>query len=193
MTEGGTKIIALTGGIGSGKSVVSRLLDIMGYPVYDCDSRAKRLMDESRSVKSDLQQIFGNEAVVDGAINRTVIAGKAFADKRLLSRLNSLVHPMVRQDIKQWAQKQSNKIAFVETAILKESGLDSLVDEVWEVDAPIKLRVKRVMQRNGMTANDVMARISRQPTAVDADRRINNDGVESLIAQLTSLLKQIKN
>ena len=159
------KRIAIIGGIGSGKSVVSRLLSLMGYPVYDCDSNAKRLMDESEDIHRGLVDIFGPPAVTPEGINRAYIASIAFKDAEKLSKLNSLVHPAVLHDFDRWAQ-QNGEIVFVETAILSESGMSKSVDAVWSVEAPLECRVERVMVRNAMSREDVMRRISSQATTI---------------------------
>lgn len=185
--------MAVAGGIGSGKSVVCRILTAMGFAVYDCDSRAKRLMDESVAIKRAISVDIHPDAVKDGCIDRQVLAGIVFADKHKLQTLNNIVHAAVRDDIARWiAGHQSDEAVFVETAILYQSGLDRMVDEVWEVVAPVDVRVARVMARNSMSEADVRARIASQafePAQPHSRvRTINNDGRESLLLQLAALL-----
>ena len=119
-------IIAITGGIGSGKSVVSQVLRVAGYPVYDCDSNAKLIMDKDEEMQKQLADSFGSDVVVNGVIQRKVLASLVFADRNKLEKLNAIVHPAVRRDIKRWEETQKSDVVFVETAILKESGVDSL-------------------------------------------------------------------
>ena len=187
------KRIAIIGGIGSGKSVVSRLLSLMGYPVYDCDSNAKRLMDESEDIHRGLVDIFGPSAVTPEGINRAYIASIAFKDAEKLSKLNSLVHPAVLHDFDRWAQ-QNGEIVFVETAILSESGMSKSVDAVWSVEAPMECRVERVMVRNAMSREDVMRRISSQATTIPDEitsvTHLINDDSHALIPQIVAAIQR---
>ncbi len=187
------KRIAIIGGIGSGKSVVSRLLSLMGYPVYDCDSNAKRLMDESEDIHRGLVDIFGPHAVTPEGINRAYIASIAFKDAEKLSKLNSLVHPAVLHDFDRWAQ-QNGEIVFVETAILSESGMSKSVDAVWSVEAPLECRVERVMVRNAMSREDVMRRISSQATTIPDEitsvTHLINDDSHALIPQIVAAIQR---
>ena len=190
------KIVAITGGIGSGKSVVSRLLRVEGYSVYDCDSQAKRIMDNDDEIHRQLQTEFGEEVVVDGVIQRQKLAGLVFGNSDNLRKLNSIVHPAVIADIKKWSAAGQEDLVFIETAILSESGIEALVDAVWVVDAPKNIRVARVMARNNMSESDVRKRIDSQkdnqkfsvPTAV-----IENCGRNSVIGQVQKLLKTMFN
>ena len=156
------KTVAITGGIGSGKSVVSRLLRVEGYPVYDCDSQAKRIMDNDAEIQRQLQKAFGEDVVVDGVIHRQKLASLVFGNSENLRKLNAIVHPAVIADIKKWSVAEQKDLVFVETAILRESGMETLVDEVWVVDAPKDIRVARVMVRNNMPEEDVRKRIDSQ-------------------------------
>lgn len=187
------KRIAIIGGIGSGKSVVSRLLSLMGYPVYDCDSNAKRLMDESEDIHRGLVDIFGPPAVTPEGINRAYISSIAFKDAEKLSKLNSLVHPAVLHDFDRWAQ-QNGEIVFVETAILSESGMSKSVDAVWSVEAPLECRVERVMVRNAMSRQDVMRRISSQATTIPDEitsvTHLINDDSHALIPQIVAAIQR---
>lgn len=187
------KRIAIIGGIGSGKSVVSRLLTLMGYPVYDCDSNAKRLMDESEDIHRGLVDIFGPRAVAPDGIDRAYIASIAFNDAEKLSRLNALVHPAVLHDFDCWARR-SGEIVFVETAILTESGMSKSVDAVWSVEAPLEVRVERVMARNAMSRDDVLRRISSQaatiPDEITSVTHLTNDGRHALIPQIVAAIQQ---
>lgn len=187
------KRIAIIGGIGSGKSVVSRLLSLMGYPVYDCDSNAKRLMAESEDIHRGLVDIFGPSAVTPEGINRAYIASIAFKNAEKLSKLNSLVHPAVLHDFDRWAQ-QNGEIVFVETAILSESGMSKSVDAVWSVEAPLECRVERVMVRNAMSREDVMRRISSQATTIPDEitsvTHLINDDSHALIPQIVAAIQR---
>ncbi len=188
-----TRLIAITGGIGSGKSVISDILRAMGHKVYDCDTRAKALMDTDESIKDDLINLISIDAVrSDRTIDRKLLSEIVFNDPDALSRLNSIVHKAVRADLRRWRDTSSDKTVWVETAILYASRLDREVDEVWEVTAPTELRVQRVMKRNSMSREQVLARISSQSTTAaqlhPLTKSIVNDGVEPVLSQILSLL-----
>ncbi len=188
-----TRLIAITGGIGSGKSIISDILRAMGHKVYDCDTRAKALMDTDESIKNDLIDLISIDAVRnDRTIDRKLLSEIVFNDPDALSRLNSIVHKAVRADLRRWRDTSSDKTVWVETAILYASRLDREVDEVWEVTAPTELRVQRVMKRNSMSREQVLARISSQSTTAaqlhPLTKSIVNDGVEPVLPQILSLL-----
>lgn len=186
------KRIGITGGIGSGKSVVSNLLRVMGYPVYDTDSEARRLMNSQPELQAQLSDAFGADIYTDGVLNRPLLASRTFGNPGQVARLNAIVHPAVRHDFEQWACKRQEPVGFVESAILYESHFDRLVDEVWLVTAPEALRIERVLQRSGLSADEVRRRIASQMSDEERRRRathvIVNDGCESLIATVLSLL-----
>ena len=184
------KLIAVCGGIGAGKSTVTRLLRIMGYPVYDCDSQAKRLMEESEPVKQQLIDLFGPTAYIGNHLNRQLIASQVFNDKPLLNKLNSIVHPAVKSDIIHWAHNnQGDELLFVETAILKESNLEQLFDNIIYVTAPIDIRIRRVMKRSNLTHSQVMERINNQDSTIPQNAAIIiNDDTNSIIAQTLQIL-----
>ena len=184
------KLIAVCGGIGAGKSTVTRLLRIMGYPVYDCDSQAKRLMEESEPVKQQLIDLFGPTAYIGNHLNRQLIASQVFNDKSLLNKLNSIVHPAVKSDIIHWAHNnQEDELLFVETAILKESNLEQLFDNIIYVTAPIDIRIRRVMKRSNLTHSQVMERINNQYSTIPQNAAIIiNDDTNSIIAQTLQIL-----
>ena len=191
------RLIAITGGIGCGKSVVSNILRALGYLVYDCDSEAKKLMNESDYIKSAIGQKISKEAITsDGLINRPVLAKIVFNDHKLLSQLNSIVHSAVKNDIINWTkQHQTQHTLFVETAILYQSGINLFVDEVWEIQAPIDLRINRVILRNNTTAEDVQSRINSQQYNIeklhDNTKYIVNDNIKPILPQILNLIKEL--
>ena len=160
------KLTGLTGGIGTGKSTVARILRLRGYEVYDCDLEAKRLMDESMEVRRSLRDRWGEEIYsARGELDRRKVAEYVFADRREKAWLDSLVHGLVRDDVKRWAATHtdySHDTVFVESAILFTSGLADMCQEVWEVTAPLDTRVERVMKRSGLTREQALARIDAQ-------------------------------
>lgn len=188
-----TRLIAVAGGIGSGKSVVCAILSAMGYPVYDCDSRAKAIMDSDTHIKQQIAYSIDRQAIrPDGSIDRARLAQVVFSDRQKLDSLNSIVHGAVKDDLRRWASGVKSGIAFVETAILYESGVDKMVDAVWEVTAPQNIRIERVMRRNGMTAQEATSRIDAQ-RFTPASRHsheyiIDNDGQQPLLSQINKLL-----
>lgn len=157
-------LTAITGGIGAGKSVVSAMLTAMGYDVFDCDIEAKKIMDSDTSIKSRLKTEIHAETVRhDGSIDRQRISSVVFSDKAKLQILNDIVHGAVRRRINTWAtEHRANSHLFVETAILYQSGLDKMVDDVIEVIAPDEIRIMRVVRRNNCDEAQVAARISAQ-------------------------------
>ncbi|MCM1051982.1 MAG: dephospho-CoA kinase [Paenibacillus sp.] len=193
------RLIAITGGIGSGKSVVSRILDAMGYPVYDCDSRAREIMDNNDAIKQAIADNIAPACIKDGEIDRKELSATVFSSPEKLEILNGIVHGAVRDHLALWhsSEHQADPICFVETAILYQSGLDAMVDEVWHVDAPCEVRVERVMKRNGLSRDEVLARIESQdsfiPTSVHpATKLIDNDGDTAILPQIERMISQVK-
>ena len=191
------KLIAISGGIGSGKSVIAGIVQVMGYPVYDCDSRAKALMTLDDELRKQLIAAFGQATYLpNGQLNREHLSKVAFTDDEALARLNSLVHPATLNDIHRWAHQQAKdgaSVAFVETAILRTSGLNHVVDNVWHVTAPVDVRVKRVMTRSGLTAQQVLDRIAAQQAEElidNNDKIIINDGLSAILPQVIELIKE---
>ena len=190
------RIIGITGGIGSGKSVVSRLLRCRGFVVYDCDSRAKLLMEASAELKHMMCERFGEEALTgDGSLNRRFVAQCVFGDDAHRLWLNERVHGMVRDDLARVANDCGDNILFVESAIMKSSRLDEMCGEIWLVQAPVDLRVKRVVQRDLCDADHVLRRIEAQKREFEElaapVREIVNDNVHPLSIRIDNILKQI--
>ena len=186
------KLIAISGGIGSGKSIVSHVLAVMGYDVYDCDSHAREIMDCDRALQLRIATDICADAVVNGHIDRRRLAEKVFNDKDALNRLNSMVHQAVKDDIAEWVSMRDGSRSFIETAILYQSGIDLMADEVWEVSAPTQLRLQRAVDR-GMNEDDARSRMAVQDEYQAARQHQNvktiiNDGVTAVIPQLLALL-----
>ena len=189
-------IIGLTGGIGSGKSVVSRLLRLMDIPVYDCDREAKRLMCEDTVVREGLIAIVGEGVFrADGQLDRAYLASYMFGDDAHVRQVNQVVHPVVRADFKQWALQAGRKIVAVESAILFEAGMAADVDAVWVIHAPENMRLQRVVCRDSSSDSAVRSRmqcqLSEQEYLDRADRIISNDNRSSLVRQVAELLHEI--
>lgn len=192
----GKKLIGVTGGIGAGKSVVSRILRLKGFPVYDCDSRAKDLMDSSEEILKALALHFGEEVIKnDGSLDRVLIASLVFSldDERLW--LNKLVHGAVREDLMMWKSECDAELCFVESAIMVSSGLDLLCDKIWVIEAPVELRKDRALKRGGVTEENLDLRIKAQRMEIDAlpsekVERIENSEESSLLLQIERLLNE---
>ncbi len=184
--------IGITGGIGSGKSVVSHFLRILGFPVYDSDAEAKKLMNTHPKIRESLIGILGADIYTGDELNKAMLSRLIFTDPLLLQKINAIVHPVVRQDYKSWRLRQKTAFVFMESAILFESGFESSVDEVWAVTAPENIRIYRVMARNNCEEKEVRQRMSAQLDETEkcrkADRVILNDGKIPLIPQILNCL-----
>ena len=192
--------IAICGGIGSGKSTISRMFAERGAALYDSDSRAKALMNESEELRKALVAAFGEECYLDGALNRPYLAGKVFGSAEQLAKLNSIVHPAVKEDFLRWAERQEGDYCILESAILFESGFDALVDKTVAVLAPEPLRIARAMERDGATREQVEARVKAQMSddelVARADFAIVNihlEDVEKDVAELNYRFKMMNN
>lgn len=190
-------VIAITGGIGSGKTLISKILLSLGYCIYNCDVMAKTIMDNNNSIKIALVKDIDKSVInSDNSINRKRLAEIVFNDPLKLEQLNKIVHKFVKDDIKNWIVanklKNNKKPIFIETAILYQSGIDKLVDEVWEVVASEETRINRVIKRNGISRNEIKSRISSQqfePSQKHYNTKIiNNDLNYPVLAQIMALL-----
>ena len=199
------RLIALTGGIGSGKSVVSQLLRVMGFPVYDCDERARWVMTHDALLRQQLIDRFGADTYLPAngepnvwVLNRAYLSSCIFADAEALGDMDACVHPAVARDLAHFVQVEgettSRRLVFFESAILYESGFDQLShpDEVWTVSAPLELRINRAMARDHAPREKILARINSQLAQDEKERRADhillNDDLHSLIQQLHLLL-----
>lgn len=189
-------LTGITGGIGSGKSIVSKILTELGHQVYDCDIRAKKIMDSSDEIKNEIKSRINQECIdSNNCIDRKRLASIVFLDTRMLDTLNNIVHKAIKKDITIWAESLNTCKAWVESAILYESGVDKLVDEVWEVMAPEELRIERVVKRNNTTPEEVKNRIESQKTESLYTKHPNtkivvNDDVQPLLKQILQLLSE---
>lgn len=190
------KIVGLTGGIGSGKSVVSELLRIMGVPVYDSDLRSKKLCDTDEDLKKGIIDLFGPELYSNGLLNRSMLAERIFVDEIALKAVNQLIHPAVVRDFQVWSGKY-NQCPFVvmESAILFEAGLEKLFEHVLCVTAPENLRIKRVCKRNGATSESVKERMNNQISEAERVERsdifIINDDTQAVIPQIIRIVQSL--
>lgn len=187
-------VIGITGGIGAGKSVVSRILRLMGFPVYDCDSEAKRIMNENPDVRTELKHILGESIYNDkGELDRVKMSSAIFTDSELRDKVNRVVHAAVKSDFIQWTLGLDSPV-FIESAILITGKLDGLCSKIWLVEAPMEIRIERVRKRNGLSDDAIVSRIRSQEKEFDAlpadkVQLIDNGGVEPLMDQILQLLE----
>mgnify|MGYP003339144386 FL=1 len=183
--------VGLTGGIGSGKTTVAKIFEVLGIPVYYADEEAKQLMNTHPLLIIEIKGLFGNDAYRDGMLNRALIAEKVFNDKEKLQKLNAIVHPFTIEHGKKWMYEQHGPYAIKEAALIFESGIQGEFDKVIGVFAPNALRIQRTMKRDGISYEQVMERIQHQ---IDDDIKIKlcddviiNDEQKMLVPQVLAL------
>ena len=189
-------LAGLTGNIGSGKTTVSRLFTMFGVPVYHADEKGKQFLGHDE-VTAQVISLFGRGILANGQeIDRKKLAAVVFGDKEKLSKLNEIIHPMVRADFRQWVDKQKgHPYAIQEVAILFESGLAGDFDKIVLVTAPESLRIGRVCKRDGVDEESVRQRIRHQWSEEDkiplSDYVIQNDESSLLIDQAAVIHRQL--
>ncbi len=188
--------IGITGGIGSGKSVVSKLLQLMGVPVYIADVESKRLTETDPDIRAALISLLGDEVYQDGKLNRPLLASYIFGNKDNLTMVNGIIHPRIKDDFRRWAQSHSSyPIVGIEAAILIEAGFTEDVDQVVLVYAPQEIRLRRAVSRDACSAEQVQQRMRNQMPDEDkmafAHHIIYNDDKQALIPQLGALIKTL--
>jgi len=156
------KIVCITGGIGSGKTTVAKMLAEYGIPVYYADEEAKKLTATSPEIRHDLIELLGSDTFKDGILDRKFMADKIFNDKNLLARTNAIIHPRVARHFEEWVNNQDSPYVLKEAAILFESGSYKQCDRTVLVTAPEELRIQRVMERDQVSEEEVRARMKNQ-------------------------------
>ncbi|AIM37758.1 dephospho-CoA kinase [Sphingobacterium sp. SG20118] len=188
--------VGIAGGIGSGKTIVCQVFKVLGIPIYNADLEAKLIMNKSDQVRMAIIKAFGEESYHDGLLNKEFISTQVFNDSEKLKQLNSIVHPAVIQAAEDWAEVQTGPYSLKEAAILFESGSYKKVDYSILVTAPIDLRIARVMQRDHVTKEQVLARMNSQMSDEEkaklADFVIINDGITAVIPQVMALHHQFQ-
>lgn len=190
MTERRPLWVGVTGGIGSGKSIVCRFFHLLGIPVYSADDRAKWLMAYQPELKSQLAAIFGKESYLeDGSVNRAFLAEKVFSDPENVKKINSIVHPAVAEDFKIWAENQNTPYVIKEAALLFESGAAKELDAVINVSSPLKIRKTRVQMRDPHRSEEQINHIINQQMPDEekselADYVIKNNDNKLIIPQI---------
>ncbi|MBB6002076.1 dephospho-CoA kinase [Arcicella rosea] len=187
------EVIGITGGIGSGKSIICKIFSILGVPIYEADSRAKWLITHNLSLKASIVQLLGENAYKsNGDYHREWVASEVFNNPDLLLQLNALVHPAVHQDAREWiANNQHYSFVLYEAALMKAAGNGSFFDKVIVVTCPLALRIQRVKERDKRSLEEIEAIIARQIPEEErlkiADYIIQNDEKTSLIEQVLDL------
>lgn len=187
--------VGVTGGLGSGKSVVSEFLKLRGIPVFNSDIEAKKLMNSSAVLRRKIIQLLGESSYDGNQLNRSYVSQAVFGDAELLKKLNAIVHPEVRKAFAQWMSTQKTKIAAIESAILFESQLAPLLDKIIVVSAPIDLRIARVRMRDNLPKEEILLRIESQMDDETreclADFVVKNDSSHAIIPQINQILKEL--
>lgn len=187
--------VGLTGGIGSGKSTVAKLFELLGAPVYDADAASKRLYKTDKELIASIKQHFGENIYTESELNRPLLASIVFNNPEKLQLLNTLVHPPTIKDAEAWMVEQTTPYIIKEAALLFETGSASGLDVIIGVAAPKQLRLKRAMERDGAKREDILSRMDRQ---IDenikmrlCDFVIQNNEQELLIPQVLALHQQL--
>lgn len=191
-----SKVIGITGGIGSGKSLVCKVFSVLGIPIYEADARAKYLISHDQLLKKSIIELLGEQAyLASGDYNRAWVASQVFGNPVLLSKLNALVHPKVRQDATDWIQQnQQTSFVLYEAALMKAAGDGNTFDKVIVVNAPVDLRIQRIKVRDQRSEAEIRAIIERQISEEErrkiADFTIENDEKQPLLPQILDLYEK---
>lgn len=187
--------VGLTGGIGSGKTTVAKIFELLGAPVYYADDEARHIMNEDEDLRLSIQNRFGRDAYKNGELDRTYLASKVFHDPFQLEILNALVHPATIRDAARWMSRQNSPYTIKEAALIFESGASEQLDYIVGVYAPAALRIKRTMERNGISHEDVLKRMNNQ---IDeqikmklCDFVVYNDEQQLVIPQVIALHEKL--
>lgn len=183
--------VGITGGIGSGKTTVSKIFEVLGIPVYYADTAAKHLMENDPELIRQIISIFGEPAYKDGKLDRSYISGIAFNQPAKLEALNAVVHPATINDAARWMEKQKAPYSIKEAALIFESGTQSQYDFIIGVFSPRAIRINRVIKRDNITAEEVKKRMDRQINEEIkmrlCDAVITNNDQQLIIPQVLAL------
>ena len=189
------KKIGITGGIGSGKTYVTEVFQSLGIPIFYADSQANKLMISSEKLIKLLKEEFGNDIYKDSDLNKEKLASIVFSNSDKLQKLNSLVHPIVKEEFNNWCKKQTSPYVIKEAAILFESNSHLGLDAVICVSAPLELRKKRLCNRDNYTEKEMQNRIENQITQEDKEKQSNyiivNDEKDLLLPQIIKIHKEL--
>jgi len=188
-------LAGITGGIGSGKSTIAKILASYGFPVYDSDLQAKLLMENNKTIAKDLIETFGSEVFTNGKLNKQFLSNQIFLSPPKMKKVNSIVHYAVIEDFKDWAKTQNSKIVFLESAIIFENNLEIFFDKIISVVSPKKLRIKRIKERSNLSTKEIESRmksqISDRKLKQRADFIIKNNDRSAIIPQIETILEQL--
>ena len=183
--------VGITGGIGSGKSTVAKIFEVLGIPVFYADDAAKELMNKDEKLKQQLIKEFGNDLYLNGELNRPYLSSLVFADPKKLALLNAIVHPATIANAEKWMHQQTAPYAIKEAALIFESDAHKQLDKVIGVYAPTPLRLQRVQQRDNISEEAIMARMNKQMDEEAkmklCDYIITNNELELIIPQVLQI------
>ena len=189
------KIVGLTGGIGSGKSTVARMFELLNVPVYYADLEAKKILNESDTIKDGMRQLFGENAYVDNVLNRAYIAEIVFKDKEKLNALNDLIHPKVQNHFLKWVAEQRTPYIIQENPLIFEKQQQDVFDKIITVTADKELRIERVMARDSVSKDQVLDRMANQmedrEKIASADYVISNETLEGSKIQVDQIHQEL--
>ena len=187
--------IGITGGIGSGKTTVCSIFEVLGIPVYYADIEAKKILNEDDSIITSIKKIFGEESYIDHQLNSKYIASIVFADPNKLNSLNQLVHPATISHANEWMNKQLSPFCIKEAALIFESDSQKNLDYVIGVWAKEEIRIKRIIQRDHLSKEEILKRINNQMNEElkmkNCDFIIHNNEVEMLTTQVLELHEKL--
>jgi dephospho-CoA kinase len=189
--------VAITGGIGSGKSLVCQVFKTLGIPIFDADAVSNQLVEHDAALKTAIIELFGKEAYKNNIYNRKYIASIVFSQAEMLQALNALVHPKAIEAAKQWFEKQQSPYAIKEAAILFESNSEKDIDIIIGVTAPEQVRIERVMQRTGYSKEEVIKRMQQQMPDEEKMAKCNyviqNNDTDAILPQILQIHQQLIN
>lgn len=184
--------VGITGGIGSGKSVVASLLNLYGIPVYVADTESKILVDTSQLIREKLTALLGSDIYDGKGLNRKLLASYIFTDTKLREKVNAIIHSEVNRHFAAWVEVQGKEVCAIESAILFESGFNLVVDKVLMVYAPREIRIERATLRDDASREDIIRRIDSQMSDERkkelSDYIIYNDGKQALLPQIQKFI-----
>lgn len=186
-------IIGVTGGIGSGKSLVCSVFNVLGAPCYNADRSARLLMEDDPEVITEIKKLFGNKAYnASGQLNRDHVARIAFEDKNIVQKLNAIVHPAVGRDFSSWINKNDHPYVIKEAALLIESGSYKSLNFLINVQAPLGMRINRVLKRDPYRSKEELVKIidnqlSDEDRNMNSDFILNNNNEKLLVPQILEL------
>lgn len=188
--------LGVTGGIGSGKSLVCSIISAMGYPVFNADLEARQIVDTDPIVVCLIKNLFGSDIYINNQLNRKRVAEIAFSNQEMLEKLNSIIHPAVAAHFGSWVDKNKmRKLVVMEAAILFESGAFQGVDRIISVIAPKEVRIQRVFERDGLDKDSIINRMNSQLPQEEIIKRsdyiIDNDGVKLILPQIVRVINDI--